>query len=1052
MTQYTPTFNVSGFELRNSTDNWLTPTQSTEVALVEDRVNGQLDFLAQMLGWNGPNYWTNLADTPDQKRQLLGGTFGVYNSYVIPTVYEIRNWDNQIVVDRLPFLQPGRANQIARIVLGDDVYTLQSVAVEGDKYVVSIGELSQNFFDQIAAGIPLQLDIPTFRPAPFTRTNVGVSGDYSFVCGVTDGALTLYPDYDSSKQFPLRFPILFAGSVYYFNQPIYLSLDSTLAPEVSPVYDPDLELWYFKVPDSLVNPSGLTAYLAWANSDAVEANNYSLEVTLQPWADPSDWNSISTLNNFRGVWGNKGGDLPFNFAFDALSLHGFNEAASVYLPTVQKSLEFNQIVNYIYYQKTVVSDLAPGGANTGDLWWNDTTGVLSVWLPNDSGCGAWIEIDYRQSPRQAPAPTLTFADVAAFRVAAGSIPVGTVVRIDDIAGLDISDNVLGVQGALTSAGSLVLHQAVAGPYWMPDEFSYVDVSAFSADSQLLPYKVPVKIFDATGLEPAATAYTVQNLSITVAGDYEVLLMKYYSNKIWELLPDSILKYIAYSALYGGPLQGQMWWDYGNPDPNTRAAALYYSSPSAILNLSVVATGNDLDDGAYIGVPLVALSGTGGRAQANITVVGNQVISFSINPAGTGDFYQLGDLVGPDPLTHPQLVGAIFEVTKTTSEAWLAVNAHPQSAAPNPVLDSSTVLFYCNGTLVEEGVAYVTDDFTFSYAYDPVNGEYDFTYRPITLAGKAQLPVITISDNLTTVYRTDITDLVFSGITYYMSPNVYDAETTLRLWKAQDLQVAETAAHLAEDNYINPLRADLNNGPGPENWERYFVRLPLDYGRDGAAWQKVALICQNFAYWGSSVEPEAMRCPPEDDLPAIYEELFLYDQPIQDYTYVYCEPYLYSNLAYTNAVETGSYQNSGVFPASDVEFDEFNEAELIAYEPMHSRQADVESPVGQGYGDWLGDYVNINPCVPLTGFFTTDLLDGGIEPVSPPVWDASIYKYAPTCENAKDSYSVDANHYRVGYAYFVADASAAEDAFFDISKEASWRYPVTQPKTLYSTPR
>jgi hypothetical protein len=263
---------------------------------------------------------------------------------------------------------------------------------------------------------------------------------------------------------------------------------------------------------------------------------------------------------------------------------------------------------------------------------------------------------------------------------------------------------------------------------------------------------------------------------------------------------------------------------------------------------------------------------------------------------------------------------------------------------------------------------------------------------------------------------------------------------------------ETVEHLGEDNYINPLLADLNNGPGPENWERYFVRLPLDYGRNEAVWQKVALTCQDFAYWGSSVEPEAMRCPPEEDTPAIYEELFLYDEPISDYTYVYCEPYLYSNIAYSFSVESGLYQNSGVFPTSDIPFDEFSEAELIEYDPLHNRQADVTSPVGEGYGDWLGQYVNINPCEPLTGFLETDLLYRGVTPVAAPTWDASIYKYAPTCQNDKASYSVDANHYKISYSYFVADASASEDPFFDITQEASWRYPVTQPKTLYLTPR
>ncbi len=977
MTQQNPVFDISEFELRGYTNPYLTPAQALEVSDTEARVNGQLDFLAQMLGWNGPNYWSNLPFTVDQKRQLLGGTFGVYNSYVIPKIYEIRNWTTEIknsigevtktivdgiVVDRLQFLEPGRQTQVARILLGDNVYQLQSVDVEGDKYVISVGELDQEFFDLIAANEPLRADIPTYRPAPFRRSDVGISGDAAFVCGNSGGNLVLYPAYDTQKKFPTKFPVLFAGSVYYFDQPIYLSLSSTLTPDVSPTYDADSELWYFQIPGSIVNTTGLTAYLAWANSDAVEANNYSLEVIIQPWVDPSDWGSANVLENFRGVWGNKGGDLPFNFVFDSLGVHGFSERDSIYLPDIETSINFNDIVNYIYYQKTTMSELAPGGAQVGDLWWNDTTGVLAVWLPSESGCEGWVEIDYRQQPRQTPAPQVVYPDVTAFQANASSLAIGTIVRIDDVTGLTTANNVIGVQGTLTSPGTLTLHRETSAPYWTPDEFRYANVTDFSRDALLLPYKVPVSIYDSTGLAPYAGSYQINNLSITIAGDYEVLLMKYYTNTTWEIYPDSILKYIAYSSLFGSPLQGEMWWDFAHTDPNTRAAAIYYQN------------------------------------------------------------------------------------------AWVAVNTHPQGGPPAPTLNLNRVLFYCDGVLVQNGISCITDDYIFTLDYDVANGKYDVVYQPRTFVGRAQLPTITISDSLTTTYRADITNLVFSGITYYMSPNVYNAETPLRLWKAQDLQVAETVDHLEENNYINPLLADLNNGPGPENWEKYFVRLPLEYGRNESAWQKVALTCQDFAYWGSSLEPEQMRCPPEDDVPAIYEELFLYDQPVPDYTYVYSEPYLYSNIAYFNSVETGRYQNSGVYPASDVQFDEFFEAELVGYEPLHNRQADVTSPVNQGYGDWLGKYVNVNPCIGLTGFFTTDLDNRSITPVEAPVWDASIYKFAPTCQNSPESYAVDANHYKIGYAYFVADASAAEDTFFDISKEASWRYPVTQPKTLYLTPR
>jgi len=965
MTQYNPTFNPAEFELRDYTNPYLTPEQSEKVSEVESRVEENLNFVAQSLGWSGPNYWDSLATTVSEKRQLLSGSYGVYNSFVIPRIYEVRNWSNSLVVDRLQFLEAGRQTYVERIVLGEDIYQLRGVTVEGDKYVIFLGELPQSFYDQIAANVPLRVDIPTYRPAPFRRESVGVSGDSSFVCAADGTSLILYPGWDTERKFPYEFPILFAGSTYYFNQPVYLGFpqSGSLGQDVVAEYRSELEQWVLQVPATAQNTeSGLEGFLVWPYAGGNSGVTASLEVKVQSWVDPSDWGDLDVLENYRGTWNNKGGDLPFNFVFDALSIHGFDESNSVYLPTVERSWAFNDIVNYIYYQKTTISDLAPGGSNPGDLWWNDNTGALAVWLPGDSNCGEWVEIDYRQEPRQTPAPQVTYPDVASFQAGSGSLSVGTVVRIENVTGLAPADNVIGVQGALTSPAFLILHRETSAPYWTPDEFGYFNVSDFEADSELLPFRVPVTLYDATGLAPQGTSYEVSNLSITISGDYEVLLIKYYTNTMWEVYPDSILKYIAYSALFGGPLQGQMWWDFVNSDPNTRSAAIYYET------------------------------------------------------------------------------------------AWVGVNTHPQSGPPTPVLDLGVVLFYCNGSSLQDGVAFIDDDFIFTCTGDSTTGKYNFVYTPRTFVGRAQFPTITISDSLTTTYRADITDLVFSGVTYYMSPNVYNAETPLRLWKAQDLQVAETLERLAENNFVNPLLADLNNGPGPENWEKYFVRLPLEYERNGPVWQKVALTCQDFGYWGSSVEPEQMRCPPEDDLPAIYEELFLYDTPVLDYTYVYCEPYLYSNVAYFNSVETGQYQNSGVFPASDVQFDEFQEAELIEYDPLHNRRADVTSPVAQGYGNWLGEYVNINPCVPLTGFFTTDLLNGSVEPVEAPVWDASIYKFPPSCENQPESYAVDANHYKVSYGYFVADASTAEDPFFDISQEAAWRYPVTQPRTLYVTPR
>ena len=993
MTQYTPVFSTEEFELRNYTNPYLTEAQASEVSDTETRVNEQLDFIAQTLGWSGPNYWTNLPETVSQKRQLLGGTFGVYNSFIIPRVYEIRNWDNTFVIDRLQFIEPNRQTYVEKVLLGDDTYQLKSVQVEGDKYVVSIGTLPDSFYEQIAANVPLRVDIPTYRPAPFRRPTVGASGDNTFVCGANGAQLILYPGYDTQRRFPYKFPILFAGSVYYFDQPVYLGFpySGSLGQDVIAQYDANLERWVLPIPgNAQETESGIEGVLVWPYAEV----NASLEVNIQNWVDPSDWNRESVLENFRGVWNNKGGDLPYNFVFDSLRIHVYNEKQSLYLETISRTATFNDLVELVYAQKTPISELPPGAPQEGDLWWNSDTGVLATWIPSDNGCEAWVEIDYRNEPTT-PAPSYVYPDVASFFAGSGSLAIGTTVEILDITGLSVAENVIGVQGTLTGPGALTLYRNDSSPYWTPVEFRYVDVTDFGADALLLPYQVPVKIFDSTGLSPAGTSYNVSNLDIIISGDYETLLTKYYTNLNWEISSNSILQYIANSTLFGAIPQGAMWWDFVNPNPATRGARIYYQS------------------------------------------------------------------------------------------AWIDVNSQASGGLVATLFDMGVVLFYCDGVLLSDGVPYITDTYSFTYTSDALTGEYSFTYAPRTFLGRTQLPSVTISDALTTTYNSDISPIVFSGIQYRMSPNVYDAESPLRVWKAQALQVAETVAHLAEGNFINPLLADLNDGPGPENWERYFIRLPLDYQRNGAVWQKTALICQDFGYWGSSIEPERMRCPPEDDLPAIYEELFLYGDPVPDYTYVYCEPYLYSNLAYFETGELGDYRNAGVFPATDIQFDDFVETELVDYDPLHNRQAFVDVKTrdseikeieallekisasniqqtyellqrlsllnGKVYGDWVGDYVNVNPCVALTGFYTTDLLNNGIDPVAAPVWDASIYKFAPTCENDPGSYTVDANHYKISYSYFVADASASEDPFFDIQQEISWRYPETQPKTGYLLP-
>jgi hypothetical protein len=382
---------------------------------------------------------------------------------------------------------------------------------------------------------------------------------------------------------------------------------------------------------------------------------------------------------------------------------------------------------------------------------------------------------------------------------------------------------------------------------------------------------------------------------------------------------------------------------------------------------------------------------------------------------------------------------------------VSVNSYNPGEAPDPNVDLSVIYFYCDGVKLESGVSLQTDDYRFTYYEEPSTGGYRVEYIARSQAAIFNLPTISISDNITEQYIHNVSELVYSGVPLYASPNVYDCETPLRLWKAQDLQVVETVQHLLQDTFANPLRADLNTGPGPDNWEKYFVRLPPSYGRNEEVWQKVNLVCQDFGYWGSTVDPEFMRCPSEQAKPPVYEEVVLFGLDTVNLAFIYAEPYLYSNIAYGFAV-ADDYANANTYPTVDLPFDEFTEATLTDYDPLHNRRADTIAKVGEGYGDWEGIYLRSGPCDMLSGFLVSDLEDGAAEPMSAPVWDASIYKYAPTCENAIETYTVDANHFKVGYCYFIADLSAAEDGFFDPQQEIAWRHTVSQDKTGYLLPR
>ena len=158
-----PIFDINEYELRGVTPAVFTEAQKKRLNSVLSRANGQIDWTAQLLGFNGPNYWgrpnpkadgtydwKGLPNTMNQKRQLQATTFGVYDK--------------------------------------DKEYST--------------------------------------RPAPFNRSNVLASGDASFHIWEAGGQTYISP-LGQGELITYGAPDVFVGGQYTFDQQVEFTVDGT---------------------------------------------------------------------------------------------------------------------------------------------------------------------------------------------------------------------------------------------------------------------------------------------------------------------------------------------------------------------------------------------------------------------------------------------------------------------------------------------------------------------------------------------------------------------------------------------------------------------------------------------------------------------------------------------------------------------------------------------------------------------------------------------------------------------------------------------------------
>lgn len=283
----------------------------------------------------------------------------------------------------------------------------------------------------------------------------------------------------------------------------------------------------------------------------------------------------------------------------------------------------------------------------------------------------------------------------------------------------------------------------------------------------------------------------------------------------------------------------------------------------------------------------------------------------------------------------------------------------------------------------------------------------------------------------------ITDYLKSYITYSMVPNLENSYTPLRLWKPQVLTTMDELSYEGQ-NYWNPLIADYNTGPFPEDNYRHYVRLPLEYVRNGKQWQRATAVCNNLSYFSAPPNESETELEIPVTRPVLYDEYY-YKTDLPESTTYYNEDYLVSTIREDNEPVQAFFQDSAITFESDELIPFYKFAKISTYDPFDYRVANVVTT------NWEGDYyIRETPDMNLTlsGFLATDL-EGHILEELPesmdPVWDAPRLKY-PNEEFPDTNDKAHVKNYVVSYAYFVTDYSASDEPVFDPDAPHCWRDP------------
>ena len=945
-----PVFDIKEYELRGIEPYSFSEDHKLSINKTTARVHSQIDWTAQLLGFNGPNYWgksnpkqdfsynwVGLVETVDEKRQMQTGAFGVYNK---------------------------------------------------DK------------------------DYDTW-PAPFNRSDVKASADYSFNI-FDDGRLTYVEPlgHEKAPSF-MDDPVLIVGGSYIFNNEVefFPHSGSDQDEEEPSIF---VETFY---DEGVWTRLTVLRYMDGAlEAKIVGSQAHFLPFEVLKWEDISDWKDPQVYKQFLGIWGNKGNNLSFDFAFDALSLHGCDEHYSLFMEPSIQSYTVAELLDKVGLEPTIWTGHNPERF----VFFVEGCDVPLVAQPAIQGPGLSNPSLHKNWP-----PSLLPERVEMGECSGGC---STYVKAWQTLEDTLYDN--GEFTAICPPPSYVDYDNdVYAPYDQDenpplDDFEYHDQSGkgrayegFYNRNPKPPYPTDCdgppfldsndKSLDNGTLEDLSTAFIY-----TSADDGLYDQMPFSGIKgfefTWEALaPAAILNGVCISwafdpTLDNGTLEESIHrLDYAK-DPASDEW-LYDEGPWATASNGVFDMDSipcDVDDFSTVDAPCEGNAVWCGYDDGEFDQTDEYCDCETFDQAVDPEICYIDPCVIPDKDCDAD--GGIMTVygppryeeeCECTVDCCLVDN---EDIPPPPPYTSPNI---------------ITGDIYDRYCEPQLSPPPEIELCPVEplLIGLREIN---------------------ERITLSMLPSIRNSYTPLRLWKNHTLMVTDEVPHTeGPDEYRNFFMADQNTGPEPEDSYRHFVRLPMEYVREGREWNRAVQICQNQSYFSSPDKVSRTLHDKDGEGPTVYYKSYN-DRDLNPGVAVYEESYQSSSCT-SDWLGIGSGFDDSRISEVDPEPMPYAYAGITEYDEMETR-------IPTSGGEWRGKYYARGTFESLSGHLTTDLETGAlIDTGYKPVYDESGVK-RPDTTFADDFPSVKMKDFVVSYAYFMADLSASEDPMFEPTTAHCWR--------------